>query len=493
MNDERPIEKLLRRYAKKRRDDAGAHGELHPATRRMLQGEAARRFRKRTAAGGGEATTFAQVWQLWRKQLIWALPILIMLGIGVWVLVGPNEKPGQEFDLARNMAAPVEVGGISSTALETPRPATAALPLPAASSPDQSALTFADAAPARDAGALNTVALESRGEKFGVAMKGETIRMKQGDAQTAHTLAADSQNESALKLGNDRVGANDFAQPATAGQIQGQTLMAKAAPVESPSTFYDEKKPAMGFALATPAKSDSLENFESVRKGYVAANEGRLASAPVSSPPVVPPDAAARFYRQEARGNEREKPQTYSQAFNNRAPTTSYDKMAKSAGITPVLANFQVEQTGNQVRVIDGDGSTYLGEMELPAAGQALAVTSEKREATELGVKIEPQVALRRGMAAKTSQPQATQNYFACRVAGTNRTLNQQVVFAWNFVGLTNELATAQTKAPAAGVKDWQNNLPAQPLPWLNNSAINGRAQLGSAKEIEVNAVPVSP
>src|SRR6266404_235800 len=46
MEPERPIENLLRAWAKKRRDDAGAPLEMHPATRRLLQGEVARRFAK---------------------------------------------------------------------------------------------------------------------------------------------------------------------------------------------------------------------------------------------------------------------------------------------------------------------------------------------------------------------------------------------------------------------------------------------------------------
>ena len=39
---EREIEKQLRAYAKERREQAGAPIELHPATRKLLQGEAAR-------------------------------------------------------------------------------------------------------------------------------------------------------------------------------------------------------------------------------------------------------------------------------------------------------------------------------------------------------------------------------------------------------------------------------------------------------------------
>ena len=79
MNDDRPIEKLLRRYGKKRRDDAGTPLELHPATRRLLQGEVARQFRKDPP--GATPFSFAQIWQSWRLQLAWAVPLLVMVAV----------------------------------------------------------------------------------------------------------------------------------------------------------------------------------------------------------------------------------------------------------------------------------------------------------------------------------------------------------------------------------------------------------------------------
>ena len=66
MNDERPIEKLLRRYARKRHDEAGTPLELHPATRRLLQGEVSRQFPNPDAAGSGAVVGwFAVFRQRW--------------------------------------------------------------------------------------------------------------------------------------------------------------------------------------------------------------------------------------------------------------------------------------------------------------------------------------------------------------------------------------------------------------------------------------------
>ncbi|MCU0784037.1 MAG: hypothetical protein MUF81_08320 [Verrucomicrobia bacterium] len=493
MNDERPIEKLLRRYAKKRRDDAGAPIELHPATRRLLQGEVTRQFPKRSSAGDGEATRFARVLILWRRQLIWALPVLIVLGVGVWMLVGPSEKTGFEFDLAKNAfapAAPVEVAESSFKALETPPRAT---PAPATSLGDQPTPAYAKSGSARDGVESSGVPVGSREDKFGVALKRETVRLKQGDAKTADDLAVFSKNETGLNLETSLVAANDFAQMPPANQLRGQTVEAKRALGAGDSAPTDDKSQAKAMALSISPKTDSVDNFDGIRKNYTSANNGSVAGAPASKVAELAPDASTKYFRQEARGGRQNNIQANSQAFANRAPVSSYGKTAKSATIVPVLANFQVEQTGDQLRVIDGDGSIYLGEVEAQPTRQSVAVAFEKKGAESLKGKQEDKLALGHPGFTQLPEQEAAQN-FAYRVAGTNRTLNRQIVFTWNFVPLTNELAAAQIKASGRDGKVLQNNLPAQQfLLLLNNSFINGRAQLSGAKDIEINAVPVTP
>ena len=66
MEPERKIEKLLRAYAKKRRADAGDPLTLHPATRRLLQGEVARRKPKPE-----DEEASVTLWELFRQR--WAL------------------------------------------------------------------------------------------------------------------------------------------------------------------------------------------------------------------------------------------------------------------------------------------------------------------------------------------------------------------------------------------------------------------------------------
>jgi hypothetical protein len=467
MNDERPIEKLLRRYAKKRREDAAAPVELHPATRRMLQGEVARRFSKRAHAAGAGATTLAQILSDWRSRWLWALPVLIVLGVGVWMWVGPGEKSGLEVNLANSSSAPAAPAEGWSRSFKTPAPPKAALPAPGLSLADQVAPAYADG--------LSAIAGQAAGSELagagvavpGVALEGEKLRRHRSDAMLARGLAVVPEKSPAA---------------------------APRASVEESFAFHDAKHQAKDAALSSPAKNDSLESFERLRQGYVSAGEGTLAMAPAGKPAEVAPGALPGLYRPEARGpGGREKLDAASQAFVNRVPASSYGKITTSGDRTPVLANFQVEQRGDQLRVIDGDGSTYLGEMNLAAAGQSAAVASANRGAASFALKQEDKLATGQAVAARLAEPQSAQN-FVCRVSGTNRTLNQPVVFTWNFVALTNELAAAQFKLAPGGAHVLPNNVPAQALPLLlNNSAINGRAQLGGAQEIEINAVPVSP
>ena len=485
MNDERLIEKLLRRYAKKRRDDAGAPVQLHPATRRMLQGEVARTLPKRPVAGDRESTTIAQILIGWRARLIWVVPALVMLGIGVWVLVGPNET-SQEYSLAKNTAAPTGMVEDSFRAIETPSPA--GPPAPVANVAGRADATRSQARPA------STGSPKSAAGRSGEPLKGEALVRRQGDATAVAQLAAPAQSKPALKLKADRAAADEIAQAGTLDQSRSQTTGAKDEPIQAARILTDDKKQANAPAAAALTRADSVENFAYAPKAFGVTTGDGVATVPSRKPATFSAETSSRFYRQEARDTGgRDQAQAYSQAFINRAPAPAYGKIPEASPNAPVLVKFQVEQTGNQLRVVDSDGSTYLGEMHAPAEAGIVMPEVEKKGGGVLNLKSANAPTDRERTVTAMPQQQAAQNYFVCRVAGTNRTLNQPVVFTWNFVAWTNGLAAAQVKLPAGGDNLLPNNLPAQQLPLLlNSSAINGRAQLGNAKEIEVNAVPVT-
>src|ERR1017187_9333892 len=125
---ERPIEKLLRAAAKKRRDEAGAPLELHPATRRLLQGEVARTFAKPKP----ETRTFSEVLgQLWRR-FAWAAAICAVLVVAGYILLPFPGKGRPEGLLAKNEPMPQAA------------PAKKLLPLPALAKDSRAASTDRD-------------------------------------------------------------------------------------------------------------------------------------------------------------------------------------------------------------------------------------------------------------------------------------------------------------------------------------------------------------
>ncbi len=190
---------------------------------------------------------------------------------------------------------------------------------------------------------------------------------------------------------------------------------------------------------------------------------------------------------------ERDQAQSYSQSFANLAPEALKQKVAKdfsSSPISPVLATFRVEQMGRQLRVVDSDGSTYIGETDLSPATPADTGGSKKEQTVQL---FKSGGKLNQLPTAATSVPQqqAQSNFY--RVAGTNRTLNQSVVFTWSFVDMTNQPVVAQSVKISSDQKKDAQKLPMQFPAQLQNSFINGRAQFGTGQEIEINAVPVAP
>src|SRR3954468_19193804 len=84
-------EERLRRYAKKRREESKEFS-LHPATRRLLQGEVAREFGGRAKPERNRLSWLG----LWRGRLALGAGLMALLTVAVWVLSsGPNVKQSQ--------------------------------------------------------------------------------------------------------------------------------------------------------------------------------------------------------------------------------------------------------------------------------------------------------------------------------------------------------------------------------------------------------------
>src|SRR5436853_6993081 len=91
---ERPIEKLLRTRARRRREQAGESWELHPATRRLLQQEVARRFGRKGEQGISWLSWLAA--RSWLKPLTAAGAIAVVM-VGLWLTMrAPDPDKGTQ-------------------------------------------------------------------------------------------------------------------------------------------------------------------------------------------------------------------------------------------------------------------------------------------------------------------------------------------------------------------------------------------------------------
>jgi hypothetical protein len=169
------------------------------------------------------------------------------------------------------------------------------------------------------------------------------------------------------------------------------------------------------------------------------------------------------------------------------------------------LDSFTIEQSGNQITVVDKDGSKYSGFIQLASVNDESISTVRQQPAAGAPAKVAtaPQrrafVATDTGAAVAPARlpPSAPQNYFF-RVTGTNRSLNQSVVFSGNLAENTNVVVARGGSfgfvTNALNAPQFQQ-LPSQMMPQLPllNSRIAGRAAVGGKSEIEINAAPVSP
>jgi len=244
----------------------------------------------------------------------------------------------------------------------------------------------------------------------------------------------------------------------------------------------EEKRIVTKYFDAGRKESDPLDPIVAAKSTLVAA---KFAADEYADKTLPGRGGAAESESQQAVLN--------SQAFSNLGAEPAFARK-KDAQFPPrsepVLAKFKIEQAGRNVRVVDGDGSVYFGVVDeentlykqvVERQNQTLSNSYNNKFKFQT-----PKLA-----AAPLAPSQAEENYYLYRVEGTNRSLNQNVVFSWNFVATNEALAAGNLDYKAAAQKLDATKLPAQFPALLQNSFINGRAQFGEGREVEVNAVPV--
>jgi hypothetical protein len=468
MEPERPIEKLLRDYSRKRKQEAGAPLEVHPATRKLLQGEIARKHAPTGPVAG--PSVFWRLFQVW-PRLVWGLAVLTVLGLMVALIV-PSLKPGkQETSYAQEESLAVLVA--PSNAAE-PSPTT-----PAAAAPElafnefdrkeQPAVTLADQP------ALKPLAdAEARVRADKLAEGSPTVAQATATPPSNNQLAA-------------------AAAPATTAEADAfrrrYGLAAGAPPAPAPPA---EAALQLG-SPADLARTRAREGFTPLTPPTVSLNGGKQVAA--TQPPEhldekLSLDTSVRLSASTSLVS----------GVSARAAIKSEDSVTSTAALAPkvqryskidgadkakrdvaktaspadsVLISFQLQQTGPQLKIVDADGSVYSGYLE-PV------------EAVRAGRQPERQI---RNTPAGSAVAVPAANFYSFTVTGTNATLKERVVFVGN-------LSTVSSNGGAISLTNYngafneRRQTKDEGLLLKANSRISGRAKIGNRAEMEIQAVP---
>ncbi|HEU0008653.1 MAG TPA: hypothetical protein VFT34_02445 [Verrucomicrobiae bacterium] len=482
---DKKMDELLRTYARKRREDAGEPIEMHPATRRLLQAEAAR-LRPREATP--RRTPWSWLLLRW-PRVAFAVGVFALLAVAVWNWIpdrSPSSSPSlfakkdqaekaasQAPILARNgMAAPkAQLGGRAEQDTElAKRP-----------QPEAEALSARPLDEDRSADSLRAgVAQADIKLKEESAARG--LRLRQAPAgglkDAEAGAAADSYSKLPLAQASPVTNAVPFFESAD-GPYRGATRqpsdLRRITPPASPSpntstvlafdTRNNEAKGGradFGVEKRDGAALVTLDDRSPARARATGASEILIAKEPTQPP------AAAKQYFRFKRQAELEKS----------APA----KTAKESAPPTVLLTFDLEQDGDRVRVIDTDGSVYAGRFLTGAEiGQARAAQLGEELNRPALAGAEPR---RQSNPAELSTryfnftgsgPPTTNRVF--RASGTNRTIGQFVTIE---ASLSGGLA-AVTNGDARGLRPAGTPPPPGALPADANSKIPAPAPLSAA------------
>ena len=446
MEPEREIEKLLRAYAEKRRADAGDPLQLHPATRRLLQDEVSRRAPRPETE---EASL--SLWQWFRRRWAFVLGFALMIFLGAMLVLPPLSSAKRKAQSVSAMNHLEQIGAAAQMAAEENNGK-----LPASLDRLTNGLV-----------PEQILTDPVSGKPFVYLAGGKNLAELPSNAVLAYSPV--DKDGRAVLLADGRV---EYADRARFRELTNQ----KSFQLAQADKVAREK--GVNVAFNAPA---------------AAATPPSATLAPAATPPAMPTVAGEPAMQKP----EASATQSFVQTGVAAKLQNLYRNVAASAQAAPVLQSFQVLQNGDVVSVVDRDGSVYQGTVQMAAAGREAPPPGAASQA------VAPLPEQAKTIPPPGAQPQTVQNY-SFRVAGTNRTLRQNVVFSGNVEALPGAITNPQ---PTLGViggggggggggEMMQSNLPAttNQLQWqLSNSRVVGTAVLDHTNQIQIDAVPATP
>ncbi len=462
MQPERHIEKLLRAFARKRREQTGEDFNLHPATRRLLQGEAARRF--------AQAQRERRPW--WREcvrfgpRLGFAAALLAILGVCAFLLYPPAKSPHQTLSLAKGKSASQE-----PDARYEPTPAPVNLPaVPATQFAHELAATPPPTALAESVQPKETRPVDELLDK---------------DARTltlsATPRGADAVNRSKLLVAKSKGEPAPVASPNTAAPALSDQVMTFAAP--APRTDSEASYSREATVVAVSKKTESADlTISDASATQSSRRTPASAGVALADRRRYGLESAAATTAKSARSSNPAIVQRYYQLGTEKG-TASRER----GGVNAVLMAFQFEQQGQAVRIVDGDGSVYTGAVGTITAPTLAAVHNRPAGAADDASKAKLALQGDTQAAGLVGGLEAALPVTSFTVRGTNATLRQIVTFVGQVQPevLTNQIGASNQTVYYAPQVALQNA--------LQNSQVTGRARLADGRELEIKALALPP
>ena len=522
------VEEQLKGWAQKRREEAGPQFELHAMRRRLLQDEVARRYRKKSDQPAGQSVGwFKMFWP--RFALVGSLCVVLAVGVAILAGLARSRSKVQQLALVRDQekssapeTAPPDTfqegrvrhrGGVDEPAVThagegavngpaEARPAPVA-PAPANGKPlEREVLLQAESKDGR----LNAVdpfvkveAQNSLNRQPELTSSGNLNEAPAAQAGPAPAGPGSVQENVRSKLAMERYGLLPVQASNVTSRVEGLTdkQQIAAATQASPLALRpgldasavrgigggattNRILPGANLAVSRAQRSTSPDDSSvSAARGDRATSGQSAVRAPQRETDGLEPTRAASVPGQTI--------QRFTQRQTYRVNLNSPPKPA-------LLQSFQVEQIGRQLRVVDADGSVYDGAIETAPVGEASNGAAANPAASDLKRKLLSEVSPTPGAPGTTpSGWGATRNLFFS-VSGTNRTLNQMVVFQGSFLADTNQAAAAfvggKLEAQKTAFVPLQS-VSSQSGQAIPNTLIQGQAIIGASNRIEINAAPV--
>lgn len=434
-----PIEKALRSYAQRRRQEPGAPGPLHPANRRLLQAEVSR-IHPQPGSDKPQKSNHLAWWFQWQGLASLGMAVLLLCAGVVW-WAAQNSPRTTELALAeKSEDASVRQ---APAALESPRPEVVAVaPSPQGVSPaapqmERVRVSVAPPAGLRDANDLQSVSLEAR------AAQGLAVHF----AAPGGTASASPDATRGL--------AATFPPPTTTPPQAITVLSAPATPLPSPGGVFVGAEIASTAALALAEPADAaVAGVQSIAFQQVTGEQvPGLASLKRQSEPAKP-------------------------------------KADNSLAGKPVLQQFRLERNQEQVTIRDSDGSEYRGYVvESPSPARTARLRPDPN----------PQETARRGARPPAAaSPTPSGDSYRFKAQGMNLSLQQPLVLEGQLLPLAPNQAPSASGAAASQIAR-PDRLQQAPRTSTNTRDVSGlvgwelqsSVAIGTQRPVTVKAIQV--